>query len=318
MNADTRNSEIKNLKSFDVVIIGGGAAGLSAALWCADLGLSSIILERSGELGGQLLWVYNPIENHLGVKAKNGRELRDIFVEQIENRKFELKTNAKISDLDLNQKKVFLESGETFSAKAVIIASGVRRRKTGIEGEEEFQHRGILESGKRDQALVEDKKVVIIGGGDAAIENALILSETAAEVTVIHRRKEFRAREEFLEKAKNNSKISFLTETIPTKILGGETVEEIEIKNTETGKISTLSTDAILFRIGVVPNTEPFSDKIVLDKNGYVKIDSSGETNVEMVFAAGDVANPTSPTVSTAVGTGAAVVKNIYSKLSGE
>ena len=208
-----------------------------------------------------------------------------------------------------------LESGDFFSAKTIVIATGVRRRKTGIEGEEEFKDKGILQSGKRDQDLVKEKKVVIIGGGDAAIENALILSETASEITVIHRRKEFRAREEFLEKAKNNSKISLLPETIPTKISGGKKVEKIEVKNIRTEEISTLSTDAILFRIGVVPNTEIFSDKLFLDENGYIKINAEGETNIEKVYAIGDVSNPVSPTVSTAVGTGASVVKIIFAEL---
>ena len=307
---------MRNPKSLDVIIIGGGAAGMSAVMWADELGLSSIILEESGELGGQLLWVYNPIENHLGIKAKDGRELRDVFLQQIEDRKFELKPDAKISGLDLENKKVFLESGEIFSARSIIIATGVRRRKLGIEGEENFQNKGIIHSGKRDQALVENKKVVIVGGGDAAIENALILSETADEIIVIHRRKDFRAREEFLEKAKSNSKISFMTETAPTKITGGETVEEIEVQNLVTKEFLTFSTDAILFRIGVVPNTEMFSEKLLLDKKGYIKTDSSGETNIELVFAIGDVANPTAPTVSTAVGTGASAVKVIYSKLN--
>lgn len=306
----------QNSKPFDVIIIGGGAAGMSAAMWADELGLSSIIIEESGELGGQLLWIYNPIENHLGIKAKDGRELRDVFLKQIENRKFQIKIRAKISDLDLENKQVFLQSGEVFSAKSIIIATGVRRQKLGIEGEEKFQNKGILHSGKRDQTLVQNKKVVIIGGGDAAIENALILSETAAEIVVIHRRKDFRARKEFLEKARNNSKIFFMTETAPTKIFGDETIEKIEVQYLVTKEISTLSADAILLRIGVVPNSEMFSDKILLDKSGYIKIDSLGETNIEKVFAIGDVANPNAPTVSTAVGTGASVVKVIYSKLN--
>ena len=312
-----QNSKLKNQNSdpFDVIIIGGGAAGMSAAMWCDELGLSALLLERSDELGGQLLWVYNPIENHLGIKAENGRRLRDVFLNQIENRKFYLKTKAKISEIDLENKKVFLENGEFFSAETFIIATGVRRRKLGIEGEEKFQDKGILHSGKRDKDFVKNKKVVIIGGGDAAIENALILSETASEIIVIHRRKEFRARQEFLEKAEKTSTISLLPETIPTKISGGTTVEKIEIKNVRTEELSTLSTDAILFRIGVVPNTEIFSEKLFLDKNGYIKINAEGETNVERIYAIGDVSNPVSPTVSTAVGTGASAAKIIFAKL---
>ncbi len=131
-----------------MIIIGGGAAGMSAAMWCGELSLSALLLEKSSELGGQLLWTYNPIENHLGIKTENGREMRDVFLKQIENRKFDLLLNAKISEIDLENKKVFLESGEGFSAKSLIIATGVRRRKPGIEGEEEFREQGNFAFGK--------------------------------------------------------------------------------------------------------------------------------------------------------------------------
>jgi thioredoxin reductase (NADPH) len=285
-------------------------------MWCDDLSLSALVLEKSGELGGQLLRVYNPIENHLGIKTANGREMRDVFLKQIENRKFDLLLNAKISEIDLESKEVFLDGGESFSAKSLVIATGVRRRLLGIEGEEEFQGKGILHSGKRDQDSVKNKKVIIVGGGDAAIENALILAETASEIIIIHRREEFRAREEFLEKARSDSKISFLTQMVLTKISGTEKVEAIEIKNIETGKISVLPTDAVLFRIGVVPNTEIFSKKLARDKNGYLKINAECRTNIAGVYAAGDVANPVSPTVSSAVGTGATAVKSIIAWLS--
>ncbi len=315
MKVRNPKSKIQNPKSYDVVIIGGGAAGMSAAMWCDELGLSAIVLEESNESGGQLLWTYNPIENHLGIKTKNGRELRDIFVKQIENRKFDLRTNAKISEIDLENKSVILDENEKFSANFIIIATGVRRRKSGIEGEEKFQGRGILRSGKRDSELVKNKKVIIIGGGDAAIENALILSETASEITVVHRRKEFRARKEFLEKARKNSKILFFTNSIPIKISGDETIEEMTIKNTETQKNSVIKTDAVLFRIGVTPNIEIFGNKLSLDKNGYIKANAVCRTSLENIYAIGDVANPVSPTVSSAVGMGATAVKSIAENL---
>ena len=132
--------------------------------------------------------------------------MRDIFVRA--NRKIEdftLKINAAISEVDLKNKTIFLANGEKFSAKALIIATGISRRKLGIEGETEFQNKGILTSGKRDKDSVKDKIVAVIGGGDAALENALILAETAKKIILIHRSKEFRAREEFIKKAKRNS-----------------------------------------------------------------------------------------------------------------
>ena len=301
---------------FDVIIIGGGAAGISAALWCDELNLSALLLERNNQLGGQLLRVYNPIENHLGIKTKNGRELRDIFVRQIANRKFTLKTKAEIKQIDLRNKTVILENEENFTAETIIIATGVSRRKLGIAGETEFQNRGILESGKRDKNSVENKIVAIIGGGDAALENASILAETAEKVWIIHRSREFRARKEFLEAAHENSKIEFLTDTTVKNFVGEDKLTSIETENLLNGRVSEIRLDAVLIRIGVVPNTEFFAGKLNLTENSYIKINSACETNVKGVWAVGDVANPVSPTVSSAVGMGATAAKSIFLQLN--
>ena len=296
---------------FDVIIIGGGAAGLSAALWCDDLKLNALLLERKTELGGQLMRVFNPIKNHLGIETKNGRALRDIFIEQLENRQFTARLESEIALVDVNSKSVTLTSGETFSAKAIIIAAGVRRRKLNVEGEERFREKGIIESGKRDTNLVNDKNVCIVGGGDAALENALILSDTAASVTLVHRQQNFRARAEFIEQVKNNPKVEILTETIVRAITGNKLLEKIELENTKTKKIYEKSIDAVLIRIGVEPNTNFLRGQIDLDEQGYIKTDQNCETNIKGIFAAGDVANPIAPTVSSAVGMGATAAKSI-------
>ncbi len=302
--------------NFDVIIIGGGAAGLSAGLWCAELGLNALLLEKNVELGGQLLWIYNSIKNHLGSTAENGRELRDIFVRQIENRKFTLSLKSEISNINLEKKELLLNSGEKFSAKFIIIATGIRRRKLNVEGEGKFKNKGIIESGKRDAALVKDKKVCVIGGGDAAFENALILAETASGVTLVHRRKDFRARTEFVEQAQSNPKIKILTETVVRKIIGDGRVEAIELGNLRTKEKIKVDIQAMLVRIGVEPNTEILRRKLDLDENDYVKIDSRCETNVKGVFAIGDAANPVAPTVSSAVGMGAIAAKAIFARLN--
>ena len=300
---------------FDVIIIGGGAAGISAALWCAELKLNALLLESGAELGGQLLWTYNPIKNHLGVGANNGRELRDVFVKQIENRAFTVKLNSPIIAADFINKTLSLENGETFSAEYLVIATGVRRRKLNVEGEEDFKSRGIIESGKRDVESVKGKKVCVIGGGDAAYENALILAETASEVTLVMRGKTARARAEFVEAAKGSPKIIILNETNVVKITGGERVASVELENSATRKQSRLSVEAVLLRIGVEPNTEFLRGAINLDENGYIKANHECETDLKGIFAVGDVANPTAPTVSTAVGTGATVAKTILARL---
>ncbi len=297
--------------NFDVIIIGGGAAGISAALWCNELNLKTLLLEVRGELGGQLLRVHNPIKNHLGIETENGRELRDIFVRQIENRHFTVLLQSKISAVDLQKKSVALDGGETFYAAAIIVATGVRRRKLNVEGEEKFTGKGIIESGKRDADSVKDKNVCVVGGGDAAFENALILAETAKSVTLVHRQTNFRARPEFIEQIRNNRKVEILTETIVRKIIGGERVEAVELENLSTKKSFVKDVEAILFRLGVEPNTDFLNGELELDKHGYIVVNQICETSVKGIYAVGDAANPVAPTVSSAVGMGATAAKAI-------
>ncbi|MGI8467840.1 MAG: NAD(P)/FAD-dependent oxidoreductase [Pyrinomonadaceae bacterium] len=305
-----------NFKSFDVIIIGGGAGGMSAALWCDELGLKTLLLEENEEPGGQLRRVFNPIKNHLGAGAKNGRELQKNFLKQIKSRKVTIHSKSKVVRVDIKKKYVVLETGEKIEWRFLIIATGVRRRKIGAEDEEKFQNRGIIESGKRDAKSVKNKSAAIVGGGDAALENALILAETALEVTLIHRRENFRARAKFLDKVKTNKKIKILTETIVTKFNGNEKLESLELKNLKTSEIFTLPVEAVLLRIGVEPNTEICRGKIDLDKNGYVKINDVCETSAKDIFAIGDAANPLAPTISGAVGMGATAAKAIFAKLN--
>lgn len=300
---------------FDVIIIGGGAAGISAALWCDELKLKTLLLESRSELGGQLMRVYNPIKNHLGIKTENGLEMRDIFVKQIENCEFKVQLNSEITKVDLNRRIVTLKTGEEFFGKAIIIASGVRRRKLDVEGETEFVGRGILESGKRDAALVKNKTVAIVGGGDAAFENALILSETAERVLLINRSQNFRARPQFVEPAKNNGKIKICTETVVKRIIGDKIVKAFELKDLRTGEIYKEKIGAILLRLGVEPNTDFLSKELIFDKHGYIETNQFCETVKAGIYAVGDVANPIAPTVSSAVGMGATAAKAIFARL---
>src|ERR1051325_5854837 len=178
----------------DVIIIGAGAAGLSAALWCDELGLDTLVVERAAEVGGQLLRVYNPIENYLGARAANGRELRDLFAAQVEEREFDLWTEAEIEGVDVRAKRVRLRSGEELQSIALVVATGVRRRRLGVEGEKEFEGRGVLESGRLEHETVAGEDVLVVGGGDAAAENALLLAESCATVTLVHRGAKLSAR----------------------------------------------------------------------------------------------------------------------------
>lgn len=306
----------EKMNKVDVIIAGGGPAGMSALLWCADLGLNAVLLEKEIELGGQLLYTYNAIKNYLGIEAATGRELRDIFLRQIANAKIERRCGAEIVGADLAGTSMTLADGTMYSGRAIIIATGVRRRKLKVPGEEEFRGRGILESGAKAVDEVSGKTVVIVGGGDAALENALILSENARKIFVVHRRKEFTARRDFTDQAKALGKIEFLPDNKLTTIVGKGTVKSVELEHLISGKSSQIETDAVLIRIGVEPNTELFRGQIELDEKGYVIIDSYCAANLSNVFACGDVANPSSPTIATAVGHGATAVKALFRELS--
>ena len=306
----------QSAENFDVIIIGGGASGMSAGLWCDELGLNALLLEENESVGGQFLWTYNPIKNYLGVEAANGLEMRDIFLKQINERKFTVKLSCKVAAINVETKSVLLNNGKIFSAKTIIYAAGVSRRKLNIEGEESLRNRGIIESGKRDQHLVKGKKAAVIGGGDAAFENALILAESAAEVFLINRHEYFRARSEFTEQVKQNPKITILTNNIVQEIIGKEKVEGIQLKNVQTDEMHVLQVEAVVIRLGVEPNTKPVDGKLDLDERGYIKINSCCETNIKGVFAVGDVANPIAPTISSAVGMGATAAKAIFAQLN--
>jgi thioredoxin reductase (NADPH) len=298
----------------DVLIIGAGPAGLSAARWCDDLGLDTLVLEQAEEVGGQLLSVHNPIHNYLGVHAENGRELRDRFVEQTKDCEFDVWTQVEIASADLKAKRVVLHTGEDIPAIAIIIATGLRRRKLGIPGEDEFVGRGVIESsGERDQFAGKD--VCVIGGGDAAAENALLLAEVCPTVTLVHRGKQLNARREFAEQLHASHCITVFKESVVRRIIGKDRVEAVEIERGGAIKPFQMAVQGVIVRIGFEPNTELFRGQLDLDEHGYVVVNAAQETALTNVFAIGDVANPLAPTISGAVGAGATTAKVIASRL---
>lgn len=300
----------------DVIIIGAGPAGLSTAFWCDELGLDTLVLEEAEQIGGQLHRVYNPIENYLGVKARNGEELLELFSQDVEDAEFDLWTQVSIASLELKAKRVSLASGESLQSIAIVIATGVRPRELGVPGEREFAGKGIIESGARDRELFAGKDVCIVGGGDAAVENALLLAEICPTVTLVHRGKKLRARREFTERLQSNHCITVFTESVLTRIMGNEDVEAVEIQRKQGLKPFQLAVRGVLIRIGIEPNTDLFREQLETDEKGFIKVSSQQETSVPMVFAAGDVANPLAPTISSATGAGATAAKVIAARLN--
>lgn len=301
----------KGTKTVDAIIIGGGPAGLSAAFWCAELGLKTVLFEKEREFGGQLLRTHNIIRNYIGIEGATGRELRDVFVKQSDHLTYDRVLAADIKSVDLVGKSVELADGARYVGRALVIATGVRRKKLGIPGEQEFVARGILDSGVGEKDKVVGKRVAIVGGGDAALENAILLSEQAEKVFLIHRRSEFSGRSEFVRQATNNEKIVLLEPSVLDAIVGEKFVEAVAVRNCLTGERTTLPVEFVLIRIGVEPNTELFRQQIDLDQAGYVRVDNTCATNLKGTFAIGDVAHPTAPTISSAVGMGATAAKAI-------
>ena len=300
----------------DVVIIGAGPAGLATAFWCDDLGLDTLVLEQAEQIGGQLHRVYNPIENYLGLKTRDGEELLEIFAKDVDSAEFDLWTGTNITSVDLKARRVSLASGENLQSIAIVIASGVRPRQLGVPGENEFVGKGVIESGARDRELFAGQDVCVVGGGDAAVENALLLAETCATVTLVHRGRKLRARREFAERLQPNNRITVFTESVLTRIIGDEQVQAVEIQRKEGLKPFQLAVRGVLIRIGVEPNTELFREQLETDEKGFIVVNSQQETNVPMIFAVGDVSNPIAPTISGATGAGATAAKVIAARLN--
>ena len=300
----------------DVIIIGAGPAGLSTAFWCDELGLDTLVLEQAEKVGGQLHRVYNPINNYLGLKAHDGEELLVHFTADLDDAEFDLWTQTSISSVDLKARRISLASGEELQSIAIVIATGVRPRELGVLGEKEFVGKGMIESGARDRDLFAGHDVCIVGGGDAAVENALLLAEVCPTVTLVHRRKKLRARREFIEQLQAKHCITVFTESVLTRIIGGDHVEAVEIQRKQGLKPFQLAVRGVLIRIGVEPNTELFREQLETDERGYLVVNSQQETNVPMIFAIGDVSNPLAPTIGSATGAGATAAKVIASRLN--
>ncbi|HEY5883855.1 MAG TPA: FAD-dependent oxidoreductase [Pyrinomonadaceae bacterium] len=299
----------------DVIIIGAGPAGISAALWCDELGLDALLLEQEDEVGGQLHSIHGRITNYPGVEAANGREFLEKFSERVKDADFDVWTNVEIESVDVKSRRISLRSGETVQSIFLVIATGVRRKSLGVPGENEFKGRGIIESPTRDREQFAGKDVCIIGGGDAAAENALLLAEVCPTVTLVHRKKKLKARREFVEQLQGQHCITVFPESTVTRILGNDHVEAVEILRKEAIKPFQMAVGGVAIRIGVEPNTDFFREQLNLDERGYVLIDNELETNVDNVFAIGDVSSPLSPTISTASGNGATAAKVIASRL---
>jgi thioredoxin reductase (NADPH) len=288
---------------YDVIIVGGGPAGLSAGIYTARGRLRSLLIER-GAVGGQIVnteWV----ENYPGIDSVGGLDLTEIMHKQAE--KFGLETvYTEVTGIEVNEKtKTVKTSKGDFEAQAVIVAGGSERQKLGVTGEVEFTGKGVSYCATCDGAFFRDKSVVVVGGGNAAITEALELTKFASKITVIHRRDELRATKILQEKAFAEPKIEILWDSVVEKIIGDPLVSKIEVRNVKTEKESTLEVSGVFMAVGFKPNTEYLKEVLELDKTGAVITNEKMETSVPGIFAAGDIRSNSIRQVIAAAGDGA-------------
>jgi thioredoxin reductase (NADPH) len=212
-------------------------------------------------------------------------------------------------------KRISLKSGEELQAISLIIATGVRRKVLGIPGEAELRGRGMIESARRDRQQFAGRDVCVIGGGDAAAENALLLAEVCATVTLVHRGESLRARAKFVEELRMSHCVTVFKEAVVRRIIGTSEVEGVEIFRRGAIKPFEMAVSGVLVRIGVEPNTTLFREQLHMDERGYIITTGEQETSAGNVFAIGDVANPLAPTIAGATGAGATAAKVIASRL---
>ncbi len=291
-------------KIFDVIILGAGPAGLAAGIYASRAKLSTLILNE-GAIGGQLT-LTNEIANYPGVETTSGYSLVSTMKKQAKEFSCIIKSNKQITSfkLDGKIKSITVNNTEVFEAKTVILATGGTPRMLGIQGEKNFKGRGVSYCATCDGDFFTNKEIVVIGGGNSALEEAVALTNFASKVTVVHQFDKFQAFEFAIQEAKQNPKISFIMESEPREIIGGESVESIKIEHLPTGKTSEIKTDGIFIFIGYVPNTEKLKNQIALNNYGEIVVDADMNTNIPGVFAAGDSIHKRFRQVTTAVADG--------------
>ncbi|MBZ9715656.1 thioredoxin-disulfide reductase [Deinococcus multiflagellatus] len=294
---------------YDVVIVGGGPAGLTAAIYTGRASLSTLILEK-GLPGGQIAQT-EEVENYPGFPEPiSGMELASRMQQQAE--KFggviemdEVQAIVR-SDDDQAHEYPFTVTGYsgTYRAKAVILATGANPKRLYVPGEEHFWGKGVSTCATCDGFFYRGKKVVVVGGGDAAVEEGLFLTKFAAEVTLIHRRDSLRANKVAQARAFANHKMKFIWDTAVEEIQGDDTVTGVRLKNLKTGEVQDMATDGVFIFIGHVPNTGFVQDTVKLRPDGYVDVTDEIYTSVPMLFAAGDVSDYIYRQLGTSVGAG--------------
>jgi len=298
-------SQEKSIESRDLLIIGSGPAGLSAAIYAARAELKPLLLTGM-TLHGQVS-ATDVIENYPGFPdGIGGSELGQLFQIQAERFGAEIVMDQ-VTSVNLSKNPFTIETyGKKYQVKALIISTGADHRKLGVPGEQSLTGRGVSYCGTCDGWFFKDKDIVVVGGGDSALEEGLFLTRFANSVTVIHRRDELRAGAILQKRAFDNPKIKFIWDSVVTEIIGEDSVKAVRLKNVKTGDVNVHKTEGVFTFIGHTPNSELFKEHLELDDKGYLAVNKNMETNLPGVYAAGEVADPDFRQVITSAGMGAA------------
>ena len=302
------------MESYDLIIVGAGAAGLSAGIYGVRSGLKTIVLEEklAGGTTGDAPWV----ENYPGFQNISGTELAQKMVAHAKSAGVKISEFEKVVKMDLKDERKVVETDKgTYEARVVIIASGSEYRHLGVPGEKELRGRGVSYCGLCDGPFFKNKRVLVAGGGNSALMTALYLAHIGSDVKVAHRREAFRAEEALIQALKSAENIEVLWNSEIKEILGDKMVRGVRVFNNKTGENRELPFDGVFIQVGETPNSETAKEAgVSVNENNYVIIDGLQHTNLEGVYAAGDVTNHPVKQIGTAVGQGitAAIEAFVY------
>lgn len=289
---------------FDVTIIGAGAAGLTAGIYSSRAKLSTLILNE-GAIGGQMV-LTNEIANYPGVETTKGYVVANIMKKQAKEFGCKIKSNIKVKKytLDGDIKSVELEDGRVFKSKTVILTPDGKPRPLNIRGEDTFKGTGISYCATCDGDFFAGKEVVVVGGGNSALEEAVSLTKYATKVTVVHQFDHFQAFKHAVEEAKSNPKINFIMDSELREFTGNGVLQKVAIEHLPSGRVSELTTDGAFIFVGYLPNTESLQNTVKLNGRNEIVVDTDMQTNIPGVFAAGDCIVKKYRQVTTAVADG--------------
>lgn len=300
----------------NVIIIGSGPAGLTSALYTARANLEPLLF-TGNEIGGQVS-ITNEVENYPGFpEGLTGPEMIERFQKQAERFGARIEY-AEVTEIDFDVQPFRIKSYDNeYEATSVIITTGASPRKLGVSGEVDFIGRGVSYCATCDGFFFRDKDVIVVGGGDSALEESVFLTKFASRVRIIHRRDQLRAGYTLQERANRNEKIEFVWDTVVTEINGDGAVESVQVKNVKTNEVSTLATEGVFVYVGHFPNSQLFKGVLEMDEHGYLMTDRLTRTSVPGVFAAGEIADSVFRQVVTSAGEGCKAAIQVERYLAG-